>query len=152
MRMVGFWRAAGATADVWRLLSAVADVAAQHGVDGQLLDDLRLAVTEAVTNAVVHGIRGRTGVELRVSLDVTADGLVLTVRDTGVGMSPNPDSPGAGFGLGILQALASEVEVRTPEDGGTEVRLTFAVGQAAARPTAQPSAAAAIPPSTDTAT
>jgi anti-sigma regulatory factor (Ser/Thr protein kinase) len=150
--MVGFWRAAGATSDVARLRTAVAETAAQHGVDGQLLEDLRLAVTEAVTNAVVHGIRGHSGVELRVALDVTRDGLVLTVRDTGVGMSPNPDSPGAGYGLGILRALASDVAVRTPEGGGTEVVLTFAIGQAAERPTAHPSAAAASPPSTDAAT
>src|SRR3712207_6988747 len=47
----------------------------RHGVHGQLLEDLRLAVTEAVTNAIVHGIRGRAGVELRVALEVTDDAL-----------------------------------------------------------------------------
>jgi anti-sigma regulatory factor (Ser/Thr protein kinase) len=94
------------------------------GLPASRLPDLDLAVTESVTNALIHG--NRDGIEEPVGVDVHVNGRVeIVVRDRGVGLSPHPDSPGAGLGLEIVATLADRVEMRPAEDGGTEVRIVF---------------------------
>jgi anti-sigma regulatory factor (Ser/Thr protein kinase) len=88
------------------------------------LRDLDLVVTEVVTNALLHGYRDEHRAPIEV--DVHVDGHVeIVVRDRGVGMSPHPDSPGAGLGLAIVGKLADSFEVRAANGGGTEVRVVF---------------------------
>ena len=64
-----------------------------------MLDAVRLAVSEAVSNVVVHGYRDRATGTFTVSIDWGPDELRVVVRDDGCGMQPRPDSPGAGLGL-----------------------------------------------------
>jgi serine/threonine-protein kinase RsbW len=102
---------------------------AQHnGVDGVLLEDLRLAISEAVTNAVVHAFRdqARPGT-VTVSLAVEAgESAEVTIRDDGMGLSRRDDSPGLGLGLGLIARLADQVEHRAPRDGsGFELWMCF---------------------------
>jgi anti-sigma regulatory factor (Ser/Thr protein kinase) len=94
------------------------------GLPSARLPDLDLAVSEAVTNALVHGNRGC--VREPITVDVRVNGSVqVVVRDRGVGMSPHPESPGAGLGLSILGKLADRMELRAADDGGTELRIVF---------------------------
>ena len=94
--------------------------------------DVALAVTEAATNAIVHAYRdGRSGT-MRVVACAEPTGLVVVVRDYGCGMSPNPASPGAGLGLSVIGALAAELNVERPDDGGTRVRIRFRLPEAVA--------------------
>jgi serine/threonine-protein kinase RsbW len=96
-------------------------------VDDEVIADIALAVTEACTNAVVHAYRDGGG-----TINVTAshaDGvLTVTVRDHGGGMSPRVDTAGLGVGLPVIAAIAQSVEIGSPQDGGTEVRMRFALG------------------------
>jgi serine/threonine-protein kinase RsbW/stage II sporulation protein AB (anti-sigma F factor) len=46
-------------------------------------------------------------------------------------MSPRVDTPGLGVGLPVIAAIAQSVEIGTPENGGTEVRMRFALAGAA---------------------
>jgi serine/threonine-protein kinase RsbW/stage II sporulation protein AB (anti-sigma F factor) len=90
-------------------------------LDGLNVDvwPVELVVSEAVTNAVLHAYRDREpgGVELDAALD---DGvLTLVVADFGIGMSPNPNSPGLGWGLGLIERLAEHMDVQT--GGGTRL-------------------------------
>jgi serine/threonine-protein kinase RsbW len=87
--------------------------------------DIALAVSEAVTNAVQHGYRDGASGQVRIVACKYPDELVIVVRDYGCGMRPNPHSPGAGLGLSIIGAAASEMNVERPEDGGTRIRLRF---------------------------
>jgi serine/threonine-protein kinase RsbW/stage II sporulation protein AB (anti-sigma F factor) len=87
--------------------------------------DVALAVTEAVTNAVVHAYRGAERGLMRVVACVRPAYLLVVVRDYGCGMSPNPDSPGAGLGLSVIGALAAEMNIERPADGGTRLRIRF---------------------------
>jgi anti-sigma regulatory factor (Ser/Thr protein kinase) len=99
-------------------------VAELDGLPAARMPDLDLAVSEAVTNALVHGNRG--GLREPVTVDVLVNGVVqVVVRDHGVGMSPHPDSPGAGLGLAILGKLADRMELRAADGGGTELRIAF---------------------------
>jgi serine/threonine-protein kinase RsbW/stage II sporulation protein AB (anti-sigma F factor) len=101
----------------------IAAFAHRHGLaDPQ---DVALAVTEAATNAVIHAYRGDDAGAMRVVACAKPTGLVVVVRDYGCGMSPNPTSPGAGLGLSVIGALAAEMNVERPDDGGTRIRIRF---------------------------
>jgi anti-sigma regulatory factor (Ser/Thr protein kinase) len=94
-----------------------------HGVRVDLAA-VELAVSEAVTNAVVHAYRDRTGeiVDERVGVRVTKDrqGICVGVADDGVGMSPRGDSPGLGLGLPMIERLSDELVIL---QGATGTRL-----------------------------
>jgi serine/threonine-protein kinase RsbW len=102
---------------------AVMSFAAAHGVPE--VSDIGLAVTEAVTNAVLHAYRGGGSGEMRIVACAEPQRLVVVVRDYGCGMSPRPDSPGLGMGLSIIGRLAYEMNVERPADGGTRLRMHF---------------------------
>lgn len=99
-------------------------------VDAQTLSDIRLAVTEACTNVVVHAYPdGRAGpMEVRATL--VEGGLAVVVRDEGHGIAPRPDSPGLGLGLPLIASLAETVELGRDADERTEVRMTFSLHDA----------------------
>lgn len=93
-----------------------------------VLDDLRLAISEAVTNAVVHAFRSRDRPgTVTVSVDVrVGEAAEVVVRDDGMGMSRRSDSPGLGLGLALIGSVADQVEHRSPPDGaGFEIRMCF---------------------------
>ena len=71
----------------------VAEFARRHELADP--DDVALAVSEAATNAVLHAHRGDPTKGMRVVACARETGLVVVVRDYGVGMSPNPEQPGA---------------------------------------------------------
>jgi serine/threonine-protein kinase RsbW len=88
--------------------------------------DLMLAVTEAVTNSVIHAFIDREPGIVRVTCATAADELTVTVTDNGRGMQPRADSPGLGLGLPTIGRLAALVDLREPAGGGTELSMTFA--------------------------
>jgi anti-sigma regulatory factor (Ser/Thr protein kinase) len=104
---------------------AVVDFAELHGVG--VPPDVALAVSEAITNAVLHAYRdGDTG-DVRVVACAEPDRLVVVVRDYGCGMKPNPDSPGLGLGLAVIGRVATELNIERPDQGGgTRLRMCFA--------------------------
>jgi serine/threonine-protein kinase RsbW len=87
--------------------------------------DVALAVSEAVSNVVLHAYRDGAHGKVRVVGCAYPDELVVVVRDYGCGMRPHPESPGAGLGLSIIGAAASAMNVERPDDGGTRIRLRF---------------------------
>jgi len=94
-------------------------------VDEQTLADIKLAVTEACTNVVIHAYERDDIGDLEV--DATIDDQLLTViiRDNGRGIVPRPDSPGLGLGLPLIATLAETLELGKDGDEHTEVRMTF---------------------------
>jgi serine/threonine-protein kinase RsbW len=96
-------------------------------VDDQTLSDIKLAVTEACTNVVVHAYpEGEGPMGLRASID--GRNLALVVLDRGRGIVPRPDSPGLGLGLPLIATLAESLELGTGRGEETEVRMTFFLG------------------------
>jgi serine/threonine-protein kinase RsbW len=94
-------------------------------VADQTLSDIKLAVTEACTNVVVHAYPGRDDGPLGVTATVDEGSLTVVVSDRGRGIVPRPDSPGLGLGLPLIATLAESLELGTGPDDETEVRMTF---------------------------
>jgi anti-sigma regulatory factor (Ser/Thr protein kinase) len=99
-------------------------------VSDQVLADIKLAVTEACTNVVVHAYPSGEG-PLGVRASVVGDLVTVVVADRGRGITPRPDSPGLGLGLPLIATLADSLELGTSEGGETEVRMTFRLSDAA---------------------
>lgn len=92
------------------------------------MGDLKLAVSEAMTNAVVHAYpQGDPGeVDVSITVESLANRVVVVVADNGGGMRPRPDSPGVGIGLPLIGNLVASMDVRPRSGGsGTEVHMTF---------------------------
>ena len=92
----------------------------------QLLSDIKLAVTEACTNVVIHAYPDGEGpMEVRAVLG--DEKLSVIVRDQGRGVVPRADSPGLGLGLPLIATLTESLELGTGADDATEVRMTFRI-------------------------
>ena len=103
---------------------AVADFAREHGADP---GDVALAVSEGVSNAVIHAFRGRDPGRIDVRAIVDTDRVVVSVSDDGVGVAPNPDSPGLGLGLALIGSLTEGVELRKRPGHGTTLVMRFPI-------------------------
>jgi serine/threonine-protein kinase RsbW len=100
-------------------------------VDGQRLSDIKLAVSEACTNVVVHAYGEDEGpMQVEANLDHN-DELVVVVRDEGRGITPRTDSPGLGLGLPLIASLTESLELGRDPEHRTEVRMTFRLQEAA---------------------
>ncbi len=98
------------------------------------LSDLKTAVSEAVTNCIVHGYRRQSGT-IYISGKITAGGKVtVKIRDRGCGiadvaqaMQPlfttAADEERAGLGFAVMQSFCDKVRVKSAPDKGTTVTL-----------------------------
>jgi serine/threonine-protein kinase RsbW len=90
-----------------------------------LVEDMRLAVTEACTNVVRHAYDGEDG-PIDVVVRPDGDRLDVIVTDRGRGMGPSPDIEGPGLGLPLIAALAEAIEVQDAPVRGNRLRMSFA--------------------------
>lgn len=107
----------------------VEELCRETGATGLQVSDVALAVSEALSNVVMHAYvdRAEPGV-MRISAGRAGDRLLVEVEDEGVGIRPRLDSPGGGLGLALIASLASEVEFgHGPCGRGALVRMTFAL-------------------------
>jgi serine/threonine-protein kinase RsbW/stage II sporulation protein AB (anti-sigma F factor) len=100
-----------------------------NGASEETCQAVALAVSEALTNAVVHGYADRAPGELIVEAWQDEDGyLVVVVCDEGPGIRPRMDSPGLGLGLSLMAQVAAEVRVANrSQSPGAMVLLRFAL-------------------------
>jgi anti-sigma regulatory factor (Ser/Thr protein kinase) len=113
-------------ANVALVRQALAGFADSLGVDPARAADMKIAVTEACTNAVVHAYPEHDG-PLDVTMGIEHERLVITVRDRGHGLRPLPsdgDGPPLGFGLALIASLSDEFGIVGGRHG-TAVRLAF---------------------------
>src|SRR3954470_20755076 len=93
------------------------------GMDAEGIADVRLAVTEGATNAVVHAYAEAAG-DLGVTA-ATQDGeLTIVIGDTGSGLVERNDSPGLGLGLALIAKVVERVKI-VSRPGGTEIHMAF---------------------------
>ena len=113
---------------------AVSAFAVQLDPTLDVLADIKTAVSEAVTNAIVHGYGEERGV-VTVSAALTEDGLLrIAVSDAGRGipdvaraMQPffttQPEKERSGMGFSVMQTFMDKVTVESKIGEGTIVRM-----------------------------
>ena len=105
-------------------------LASSSAIDGRVLDDAELAVTEAAANVVEHAY-GEQGGDIEVFAELRSEGVVLRVADSGAGIAPrdrsSADPEEIGFGLEIVETVADRSSIEERPGGGTEVVLEFDV-------------------------
>ncbi|GHU61957.1 anti-sigma F factor [Clostridia bacterium] len=103
------------------------------------IEDVKTAVSEAVTNAVIHGYQGKEG---KIYLEVSAKDktLCVCIRDEGVGiediakaMEPLytslPSGERSGMGFSFMEAFMDEVLVESKPGEGTTIKMKKTMGQ-----------------------
>lgn len=101
----------------------VVELAKDCGLNETELADVALAVSEAATNAVLHGSVGDAPcVHITVALE--RGDLHIVVCDEGGGIRPKLDSSGAGLGMPVIASLTKSVDFVSDENG-TEVHMRF---------------------------
>lgn len=126
---------------------AVAAVASQLPFTIPEIEEIKVAVSEAVTNAVVHAYPDRPGV-VRVRAEVDDEQLTVIVSDEGVGIADvtrarrngwSSDPERLGMGFYFMEEFMDSVEVSSTPGQGTRVTLRRRPEQVAP-PAAQSSA------------
>ena len=117
------------------------EICPMNAITLEEVDDVKTAVSEAVTNAVIHGYRGGRGT---IYLDLTADMeervLTVAVKDCGVGiadvkqaMEPmfttDPEGERSGMGFSFMEAFMDQVEVESEPNHGTLVTMKKSIGR-----------------------
>lgn len=105
---------------------AVSGVASRMGFDVDTVEDIKLALAEACTNAIEHGCCEGCG-EYKIEFSIGRECLTISIADEGCGMKkqkiyqPNPkDLREGGLGIFIINTLMDQVEIDTvPETGFT---------------------------------
>lgn len=98
------------------------------------MDDVKTAISEAVTNAIIHGYDGKEG---RVELEFFRmdNQLTVTVKDEGIGIpdveaalapmfTTKPEMERSGMGFTFMEAFMDQVEVESEVGKGTRIRMT----------------------------
>ena len=116
-------RIPGTPLGVRMLRHEIAELAKECGMDAEGIADVRLAVTEAATNAVIHAYAEAEG-ELRVTAAMHQGELAIVIGDTGPGLVEGRDSPGMGAGLSVIATVAERLKIIS-HPGGTEIHMAF---------------------------
>ncbi|HEV2790374.1 MAG TPA: ATP-binding protein [Solirubrobacterales bacterium] len=99
------------------------EFAAALGAAEELVSDVALAVSEAVTNVVKYAYAAGVDGSIELAGSVKRDRLEIWVRDRGTGFGKGSED-GLGLGLSIIARLCEDMKI-VQEGAGTEVRMRF---------------------------
>lgn len=95
------------------------------------IEDIKVAVSEACTNAIKHSLDNKFSVEYTIF----ENGLTIGITDSGKGYDvnsidePNLEEPKeSGLGLFIIQSLMDEVDIKSNINYGTVIKMTKYLG------------------------
>lgn len=101
--------------------------------------EIRTAVSEAVTNCIVHAYKNRTG-NIEMSLKILeGNEIYIRIKDTGCGIADikkaveplfttSPNEERAGLGFSVMESFMDKMQVRSKTDSGTVVIMRKKVG------------------------
>ncbi|WP_250277814.1 anti-sigma F factor [[Clostridium] colinum] len=98
------------------------------------LDDIKMAVSEAVTNAIIHGYEGIENGKIHIECKILNDTLYIDIEDKGKGieniekaMEPlytsKPNMERSGMGFTVMETFMDSIEVISKLGEGTKVCL-----------------------------
>jgi serine/threonine-protein kinase RsbW len=94
----------------------------------EMVEDMRLAITEACTNVVRHAYRDGEAGPIDVVVRPNGDRLELIVSDRGRGTGASPDVAGPGLGLPLIAALTDSLDFRRAPSRGSRLSMSFSTG------------------------
>ena len=100
----------------------------QSFADSAVVDDVKLLVSELITNSVKHAAAG-VGGRIDLVVEVLEDTVLVSVRDTGGGFEHRPRRRGSrrsGWGLFLVQELSDRWGIERLADEGTAVWFEIA--------------------------
>ncbi len=96
------------------------------------LDEIKVAVAEAVTNCIVHAYRGDVQKDIQLTVSLAQNGIEIKVADTGVGiadikkaMEPaySSDPERLGLGFTFMNSFMDKLQVDSTPGKGTTVTM-----------------------------
>lgn len=107
------------------------------------ITDIKTAVSEAVTNCIVHGYEGGKG-KIYINVNITGNTAEVIVKDNGIGieniekaMEPmyttKPEQERSGMGFSFMEAFMDELEVSSARNKGTIVIMRKKIGESAGK-------------------
>jgi len=114
---------------------AAAAFAAQADPTVDVINDIKTAVSEAVTNCIVHAYEGKGKGAITVRCSVADGELKISVADSGVGIpdvakaremffTSKPEQERSGMGFAIMEAFMDNLEIESAAGVGTTVIMT----------------------------
>ena len=112
---------------------SVAAFAAQLDPSIEELSDIKTAVSEAVTNSIIHGYENQEGI-IKVICKIFANSIEIEISDTGKGIedidkarealyTSKPELERSGMGFTIMESFMDEVKVESILEVGTKVTM-----------------------------
>jgi serine/threonine-protein kinase RsbW len=111
--------------------SFIDNIREKFNLNDDVYGNIMIAVTESVSNAIVHGNRGEKSRNVHLQMQLSDERIIFSIRDEGPGFDylslPDPTAPEnlektGGRGIFLMRHLADEVHFR---DEGRCVDLTF---------------------------
>lgn len=102
------------------------------------INDIKTAVSEAVTNCVVHGYEGQGGIiEINVALE--GNTVHIEIKDNGVGIkdinaarqpffTTKPEQERSGMGFTVMESFMDSLEISSNENRGLIVKMSKSIG------------------------
>ena len=109
---------------------AISGIAGRIGFNIEEIEDIKIAISEACTNAIQHAYTD-TNQKIDITINAYTEKLEVVVQDYGKGFDPkNPvsnkhenDEIGLGLGLTFIKSLMNEHTVESQENKGTTVTM-----------------------------
>ena len=113
---------------------AVAAFASQLDPTIEEIADIKTAVSEAVTNCIIHGYQDTIGI-IKLHCMIKGNNLIIEISDNGVGIedinvaktplyTSKPNLERSGMGFTIMQSFMDEIKVESKKGEGTKVYMT----------------------------
>ncbi|HWQ42928.1 MAG TPA: anti-sigma F factor [Desulfosporosinus sp.] len=110
----------------------IASVGGQLDLPLNDIEELKVAISEAVSNAIIHGYQSNPKHIVYLNLDIAVDNLTVTVKDEGCGISDvaqamqpafSTDPERMGLGFVFMQSFMDELQVDSELEVGTTVTM-----------------------------
>ncbi len=110
----------------------IASIGAQLDLSLNDIEELKVAVSEAVSNAIIHGYRNNPNELVYLDIDLDSEALRIEVRDEGCGISDieqamqpaySTDPERMGLGFVFMQSFMDDLQVESTVDKGTIVTM-----------------------------
>ena len=118
--------------------TCVASFIANYNPTIEELGDIKTAVSEAVTNSIVHAYPNTTG-DVEIFVSISGSDIYITVTDFGIGIddielakqpfyTSKPDMERSGMGFTVMEGFMDNLTVKSNRNEGVKVTMTKKLG------------------------